>query len=65
MDDTYQTRRFKCFETIKQTKIVKRQLYSFVKEEDGVVQWKQPLYYNRKMTILETVVDFRANKGRL
>lgn len=59
MDDTYQNQTFaSVLKRLNWQGLLRDSSVRLLKEQHGEVQWKQPLYYNRKMIILGEAMVF-------
>ena len=65
MDDTYQNQTFvSVLKRLNRQRLLRDSSVRLLKEEDGVVQWKQPLYYNRKNDNFRNSSGFSSKQGK-
>lgn len=65
MDDTYQNQTFaSVLKRLNWQGLLRDSSVRLLKEQHGEVQWKQPLYYNRKMIILGEAMVFQRNREK-
>lgn len=65
MDDTYQNQTFvSVLKRLNRQRLLGDSSVRLLKEEDGVVQWKQPLYYNRKNDNFRNSSGFSSKQGK-
>lgn len=63
MDDTYQNQTFaSVLKRLNRQGILRDSSVRLLKEDNGVTDWNQPLYFNHKMKILDEARDFQPNR---